>query len=85
MTRRHRPPRAEEVNVAITVRIRKVGATSAGYKRRMSTHSAESAYGRIDAAGKKLFGPLLQSLRLGKIERHGSSIEVSTSVHMGDC
>ena len=59
----HRPPRAEVVDVAVSVRILQPGALGARDKRRFAAHRAKPSHRRVHAAGKKLLGPHLQSPR----------------------
>ncbi len=61
----HRSPGAEVVDVAIAVRIGQVRALRAVDKRRSPTHRAKRPNRRVDAAGEKALGALLQGLGTG--------------------
>ena len=59
MAKDHGTPGAEEVDVAVAVHIEEVRAASRGDEGRMSANGAEGADGRVDSAGKELFGAAL--------------------------
>jgi len=62
-------PTANVVDIAVAVRIPDVGALAAGDEGRGAADAAESAYGRIHAAGNGPLGAFEKSLRLGVVHR----------------
>ena len=70
----HGPPGAEEVEVAVAVRVAEVGALGVGEERGIAADGAKGAYGRVDSAGEEVFGALLQVARTGEAASHAFSI-----------
>ena len=54
----HGAPGAEEVEVAVAVRVEEVGPFGVSHERRVAADGAEGADGRVDSAGKEFFGAL---------------------------
>jgi hypothetical protein len=56
----HRPPRAEEVKIPISIRVKQIGALGMGYERRIPPYRTKRANRRVNATGKKFFSTKLQ-------------------------
>jgi hypothetical protein len=70
----HRTPGAEEVQVAIAIRVEEVRALGVGHERRVAAYGAKGTHGRVDASGKKFFGAKLQLAGAREAARHEFSI-----------
>jgi hypothetical protein len=80
----HRTPGAEEVEITIAVFVEEIGALGVGDEWGFAAYSAEGAHGRVDSAGKELFGALLQVMGAGEAAGHVFSIGAGCPVSDGE-
>src|SRR5271170_4637848 len=66
----HRPPGAEEVEIAVVVFVVEPGAFGSGEERWVSANGSEGADGGVYPAGEVFFGALLQMTGTGEAARH---------------
>ena len=74
VTEDHRPPRADEVDVAVAVDVGEPGALGAGDEARDAAHTTEGPHRRVDPTGDHLASAVEEGLRSGGGERHGPSL-----------
>ena len=74
MAKDHRPPGAEEVEVAVAIFVVEVCAFGVGEEGWVSAYGAEGADGRVDASWEEFFSTLLQVTRTGEATSHAFSI-----------
>jgi hypothetical protein len=74
MAEDHGTPGAEEIEVAVAVRVEEISAFGMGDERRIATHGTKCPHGRVNSSREEAFGAELKLARVREGAGHTFSI-----------
>lgn len=70
MPKNHRPPRSEQIQIPVPIRVIQVRTLRTSYKRRVAPNRTKRTHGRVHATRKKLFCTKLKLTGVSKNTGH---------------